>query len=303
MRDFSITPAKEGPLLETLFRLLADTKRTKVRQYLKFGSVLVNGCVEKRFDRPLKAGDTVRVLSVKEAAAEGSLKYGIRIVYEDDRILVIEKPAGLLTISTDKVSTRTAFFAANEHVLREGVEVARPRPGTAPVKRGKQIFLVHRLDKEVSGLLMFAKTAGMKEILRANWPDVTKRYYAVVEGVPEKPEGTLKSYLRENKFLKVYSTPATEGAKLSVTHYRVMRSSPRHSLLEVELGTGRKHQIRVQLSDMGHPIAGDSQYGARTDPAKRIALHSHYLAFVHPVTGKETEIDLPVPAAFEKIVT
>ncbi|OQA58235.1 MAG: Ribosomal large subunit pseudouridine synthase D [Candidatus Omnitrophica bacterium ADurb.Bin277] len=290
MREFRITC--EGQLLETLFRLLADTKRTKVRRYLKFGSVLVNGNIEKRFDHRLIPGDMIRIRSAREAAEEGALKYGIKIAYEDESLLVIEKPSGLLTISTGKVSARTAFFAANEHVLKE----------ESSSGRGKKIFLVHRLDKEVSGLLMFAKTAGIKEALQTNWQDVVKRYYAVVEGIPGKEEATLRGYLRENKFLKVYSTDQAEGSKFSVTHYRVLLSRPDYSLLEVELGTGRKHQIRVQLSDIGHPIAGDKQYGAKTDPAKRIALHSHYLAFIHPATGKEIEVRSGLPDVFNKIL-
>ncbi len=292
MRELKIV--NSGALLETLFSLLSDTKRTKVRQYLKFGSVWVNGIMEKQFNFPLKPGDTVQILSQKELETKGSLKFGIQIIYEDDWLLVIHKPAGLLTISTDKVANRTAFFAANDHVCRS----------TDQLKvYGKQIFLVHRLDKEVSGLLVFAKTAGIKEQLQTNWQDVTKRYYAVVEGIPSPKEGTLKSYLRENKFLKVYSTSQSENAKFSVTHYRFLRGTQNASLLEVELGTGRKHQIRVQLSDMGNPIVGDKQYGAKMDPVKRIALHSYYLAFVHPATGKEIELCSELPDTFEKILT
>ncbi|HNX68683.1 MAG TPA: RluA family pseudouridine synthase [Candidatus Omnitrophota bacterium] len=303
MRTFEVRSG--GKLLEYLFKELSDTSKTRVRQLLKFRTVLVNGAIVTQFDHPLVPGDQVGILSLKEARPEARPKFGITIVYEDDAILVIEKPSGLLTVSTESVGTQTAFYAANEHVCKtDAANSGRPcRPGEKLVRR-KKIFIVHRLDREASGLLIFAKDLEIKTRLQSGWTEVRKKYYAVVEGIPQKPAGTLTSFLRENKFLKVYSTKKEEaGAKRSTTHYRVLRSSAHYSLLEVELETGRKHQIRVHLSDMGHPIAGDDRYGAKTNPAGRLALHAFHLALMHPVTGEPVVFTSAMPDVFGRILT
>lgn len=302
MRNFSVK--ESGKLLDTLFKLLSDTKKTRVREALKSGLVLVNDKPVTRFDHPLRPGDRVAVSSVKEARSSVTPQFGVEVIFEDDAVVVINKPAGLLTIATETVATRTAFYSVNDYLCAVETEsrTGHRRPAGGPVRR-KQVFIVHRIDKEVSGLLIFAKNEEVKNALQLGWQDVTKRYYAVVEGAPQKESGTVKSFLRENKFLKVYSAKQAEGAKLSVTHYRTLRSGPDHSLLEIELATGRKHQIRVHLSDMGHPIVGDERYGAKTDPLKRIALHAYYLAFNHPVSGKPMVFETPVPEPFEKILT
>ena len=162
--------------------------------------------------------------------------------------------------------------------------------------------MVHRLDQAASGLIIFAKTEIVKQKLQADWDQAIKRYYAVVEGIPSKKSGTITSHLHENTALKVYSTAPEEGGKLSVTHYEVLRSSSNYSILEVKIDTGRKHQIRVQLSDSGHPIAGDDRYGSRTNPARRLALHACYLSLKHPVSGKEIVLHCPLPRSFDQIL-
>lgn len=186
-----------------------------------------------------------------------------------------------MTIATDKVRTRTAYFLLNEYL----------KPG--------RVFIVHRLDREVSGLLVFAKTETVKRQLQDHWTQVRKKYFAIVEGTPRRHSGTLRSYLRENKFLRVYSGRKTADSKLSVTHYRLVRTNGRYSLLEVELETGRKHQIRVHLSDIGHPIVGDKRYGARTNSAGRLALHASHLALEHPVTRKKMVFESEFPTTFK----
>ena len=203
----------------------------------------------------------------------------MRIIYEDDALVVIEKPAGLLTIATDKVRDRTAYFMLNEHL--------RPKR--------QRVFIVHRLDRDASGLLVFAKTEQAKRFLQDHWKDFEKTYFAIVEGAPEKKSGTISSFLRQNKFLKVYSGRRTEDSKFSVTHYKVVQAGFPHSLLEINLETGRKHQIRVHLADLGHPIAGDKRYGAKTNPAGRLALHASRLAFTHPVSGQRMVFESELP--------
>lgn len=295
--------SEKGKLLDYLFKAFHDTKKTRIRECLKFRAVSVNGAVTTRFDHALFPGDKVEILSLKEAKPSARPKFGIKIVFEDDLIIVIEKPAGLLTVATETIGTQTAFYATNDYVGM--AEAERLRQGRFPhgnAARKKQIFIVHRLDREASGLLVFAKNAEVKESLQSGWKSVQKKYFAVVEGIPEQASGTRTSFLRENKFLKVYSTPKTENAKLSTTHYRVLRSSPHYSLLEVELETGRKHQIRVHLSEMGHPITGDERYGSRTDPAGRLALHACYLAFSHPGSGKEMIFHSALPDSFQRIL-
>lgn len=302
MRTFKAT--EKGLLLEYLFRVLADTKKTRVREFLRRGEVSVNGKFTTRYDFALAAGDEVAIRTGREAApAPVSPKFGVGIVYEDGEIIVVNKPAGLLTISTEKVKNRTAFFSVNDYL--NALETRRFRKRRdLPDKpfRKKQIFLVHRLDREVSGLLVFAKNEEVKHWLQRNWPDFRKKYFAVVEGVPQEEAGTIASFLRENKFLSVYSSRRPEGAKHSVTRYQVLRHSPHYSLLEVELETGRKHQIRVHLSESGHPVAGDERYGSRTDPAGRLALHAAHLTLTHPGTGQAMEFFSPMPGAFEDIL-
>lgn len=301
MRTFSVE--EDARLLDYLFKVLKDTTKTNVRQCLKHRSVLVNGKVTTQFDQPLMTGDKVSVLSLKESRPAVKPKAGITVVFEDDAIIVIEKPAGLLTIATETVAKQTAFYLTNQYVCEAQAACSRKedrREGVAPLK--KLIFIVHRLDREASGLLLFAKNAEVKQKLQAGWSDARKKYYAVVEGVPKEASGTITSYLRENKMLNVYSTPDPYDAKLSTTRYRMLRSGPGYALLEVELETGRKHQIRVHLSEMGHPIIGDERYGSKTDPAGRLGLHAFHLVFSHPVSGKEMVFESPLPLSFEQVL-
>jgi len=294
---------EHGLLLEFLFKAMKETPKTRVRQCLKHRSVLVNDKVTTRFDHSLAPGDKVSVLTLKEARPALKPQAGITVVFEDDAIIVIEKPAGLLTIATETVAKQTAFYLTNQYVCEAGAARSRKedrREGAPPLK--KMIFIVHRLDREASGLLVFAKGAEVKQKLQDGWSDARKKYYALVEGVPKEIAGTITSYLRENKMLNVYSTPDAHDAKLSTTRYRTLRSSPHYSLLEVALETGRKHQIRVHLSEMDHPIVGDERYGSKTDPAGRLGLHAFYLSLAHPVSGKELVFESPLPPVFEQVL-
>ncbi len=217
----------------------------------------------------------------------------VNVVYEDNDIVVINKPAGLLTVATDKIRSKTAI-----HELNDYLNVGNRR-------KVKEVFVVHRLDRDASGLLVFARNQEIKHLLQDNWEKVEKRYYAVVEGKPKQDSGTISSYLRENKAMRVYSTEKAKeasDAKLSVTRYKILQSNGRYSLIEVILQTGRKHQIRVHLSDIRTPIIGDDRYGAKTNPAGRLGLHAYYLKLHHPRTGKQMVFETPLPDPLKSIL-
>ncbi len=217
------------------------------------------------------------------------LPRGLTILHEDTDILVVNKPAGLLTMGTDTEKTRTAYHALTTYV----------RKGAA--KSGKRIFIVHRLDRETSGVLILAKTPQAKLVLQGNWQETEKKYLAVVHGRCGKPKDIIEGYLSENTAHKVYSTSATEG-KLARTAYRVIKETRDLSLLEITLLTGRKHQIRVQLAAIGHPLVGDRRYGRENDAAKRLALHALSLSFNHPVSGMNLLIRSEPPKYLRSLV-
>src|SRR5438552_3924246 len=207
----------------------------------------------------------------------------IRVLFEDDAVIVVDKPAGLLTMATETERTRTVYA-----ILREAANRKRPP---------EKIFIVHRLDREASGLLVFAKTVEAKEKLQDQFKDHSagRKYIAVVEGRVSPDNFTIRSYLAENAAFRVYSTKKKPVGKLAVTHVRVIRANPKVSLIEVRLETGRKHQIRVHLAERGNPIVGDKTYGSRLNPLHRLALHGAKLEFRHPSTGRLMHFEAPSP--------
>jgi len=218
------------------------------------------------------------------------LPRGFSILYEDADVIAVDKPAGLLTMGTDKEKSRTAYFALTDYV----------RKGCA--KSRKRIFIVHRLDRDTSGVIIFAKNHQAKIKLQGNWSDTKKTYLAVVHGQCEKSEDTITSYLTENKARVVYSTSDKKKGKLSHTAYKVLKQTDSFALLAIDLLTGRKNQIRVHMADREHPIVGDKKYGKAKSPHKRLALHSRSITFNHPTTGKQITIKADVPSFFNKLV-
>ncbi len=295
------TVAQKSTLLETMFAAFSDTKKTRLREYLKSGCVFVNGEAVTRFDYALNPGDLISINPGQKEAYRDEPKFGIKIIYEDADILVADKPSGLLTISTDTVRVRTAFFAVNDYVNRQETKKLpyHRRAGGMKIKK-KQVFIVHRLDRDASGVLLFAKSWEAKLFLQDNWDKFQKQYFALVEGKPREAFGRIESYLKENQILRVFSDHPGRDSKHAVTHYKTVRSSARYSLMEVKLETGRKHQIRVHMSDIGCPIAGDKDYGAKTDPIKRLALHAAKLSFIHPRLKKPVTYESPVPLPFQE---
>jgi RluA family pseudouridine synthase len=218
------------------------------------------------------------------------LPRGLKILHEDEDTLVVDKPAGLLTVRTETDKTRTAHYILTDYV-RKGC-----------VKSRNRIFTVHRLDQWTSGVLVFAKNEEVKHLLQARWKDTEKKYIAVVHGQLPKKEGIIASYLAESKAFVVYSTTDTLKGKLAQTAYKVLKETRQFSLLEITLLTGRKNQIRVHLADKGHPIVGDRKYGKTEDGYKRLALHSKSISFKHPATGQQMTFEARLPIYFSRLM-
>ena len=215
---------------------------------------------------------------------------GLTILHEDKDILVVEKPAGLLTIGTERNKSRTVHYLLNDYV-RKGNPKSRNR-----------VYVVHRLDQDTSGILLFAKSEPAKKFLQEHWEQTDKYYLAIVQGQLTPEEGTISTYLAENSAHKVYSTADTTKGKLSRTAYKVVKKTKVLSLLEIHLLTGRKHQIRVHFAEKGHPVVGDSKYGRGKICSKRLALHARSIIFTHPFSGKQMTFDTGIPGDFVRLL-
>jgi 23S rRNA pseudouridine1911/1915/1917 synthase len=246
--------------------------------------VRVNGKVCKVASHTVKAGD---LLEIGKGEPPDRTR-GIRIFFEDDHLLVVGKPAGLLTVATLHERERTVYAFLHNYLQAE--------------RRGQKPFIVHRLDRFASGLLVFAKAESIKHALQAQFQKHTieRKYWAIVEGAVGTPKGTLESRLAENRAGRMQSTDEPDAGKRAVTHYRVLSRFPSVTVLEVTLETGRKNQIRAHLSEIGHPIVGDRSYGSTTDPLHRLGLHAYLLGFEHPVTKKRLIFRSEPPPEFRK---
>lgn len=267
------------PLLDALQSFYPDSSKTTLRSWLKDGRVKVNDHVEKHASTAISPGDSV-VVGEKQRI----IKEGIRILYQDAHIVVIDKPAGLLSVSTDFDKQHNAHRLLNQQL--------RPR----------RVHVVHRLDQETSGVMLFALTEkardALKDIFEAH--AIERAYTAVVEGSLKQHQGTWQSYLYEDGAYFVHQTEDPEKGRLAITHYQVLKRSPAYTLIELRLETGRKNQIRVHCQDAGHPVVGDKKYGAKTNHLKRLCLHAHLLAFKHPITKADMSFTSDVPPQFFK---
>lgn len=290
--DVILTFTVEGEghkLLEYLFSIMPDRKRTTVKDYLKHNQVMVGQNVTRQWDQELQPGDIVKVNTSREFQVFKNPR--LKIVYEDDDIIVVNKGYGLLSMGTDNKTEGTAYW-----ILRDYVKRKDPR---------NKIFIVHRLDQQTSGLMMFAKNVQAKEAMQHNWNNMVleRRYIAIVEGGEiDPPVGSVESFLAENSVHEVYSTDNPNEGQFAVTRYRTLRSRGQYSMVELQLETGRKNQIRVHMKDLGHPIAGDKRYGAKTSPIHRLCLHAQTLRFVHPITKRDMNFTSELPAGFTKMV-
>jgi 23S rRNA pseudouridine1911/1915/1917 synthase len=281
---------------------------------LSKGQILVNGESRTAFDHPLKPGDKLTVLpkgisiarSVREDAKDTVTKAGVKILFEDENYIVVDKPSGMLTVATGKekntlYSLLNAYVKVNARMQRKEDLISGVRPDRSTAK----IWIVHRIDKGTSGVLVFAKNERAKDILQSKWKDqvVERKYVAWLEGSLEKDQGIVQSWLLENpKSLKMnsYENEVKDG-QLAITYYKVLSRTRHYTQVEFQLETGRKNQIRVHASyDLGHPIAGDDKYGAETDPVKRLALHAATLVFRNPFSGKMVRCSSPLPECFAR---
>jgi 23S rRNA pseudouridine1911/1915/1917 synthase len=278
-------PTADALLLAWLLDALRPMSRSQVKELLRDGRVAVNGTRTTRHDHPLRPGDTVTV-SRDRPAPIGRSGSGLAVVFEDDALTAIDKPPGLLSVATGAEKADTAF-------ARLAAQMAARHAGRP--------FVVHRLDRDTSGLMLFARSAEVRDRLQAGWGDVTKTYLAVVKGAPASQEGVIETFLTEGRDLRVRPGPGPD-AKWAVTRYRVVKAVGGYSLLEVGLETGRKHQIRAHLAGLGCPVIGDSVYGGKADPAGRLGLHAWRLALTHPVTGGRVELESPLPAVLRDVI-
>lgn len=254
-------------------------KRNDIKNLLKYQNVSVDGHVETYFAYALQKGQIVSIGDMKKPTS-------FDILYEDKDMIVIDKPCGLLTEQTMSEKNKTAYALVKQYLSRQK----------------ENIYLVHRLDQYTSGVLMFVKNKKLYDELTHHWNDYVKvrGYIAIVEGRMKKKQDTIINYLAESKSQNVYITSKDKGKK-TITHYRVIKSSPKYSMLEVTLDTGRKNQIRVHLSSLHHPIIGDHKYGATTNPIKRLGLHAHVLEIIHPFTKREMRFVSKTPKMFDKL--
>lgn len=284
----SWTVDADGTLFEVASKILSDHTPTKVKSMMKHNQFAVNDVPTSQFNQELKAGDK---FSVNFDQSFHVFKHPrIKLVYEDADVLVINKGYGVLSMGTDNIKTGTAYS-----VMREYVKYHNPRA---------QVFIVHRLDRDTSGLMMLAKSQEAKDAMQHNWNNmvISRKYVAVVEGIVDKEEGEVRSYLAETSQFEVYSTDDPSKGQLAVTRFRRLATANGYTLLELQLDTGRKNQIRVHMKDIGHPIVGDRKYGAQSSPIHRLALHAQTLRFVHPITRKDMNFSIPIPIKFRSLL-
>lgn len=274
-------------LHERLAALFPDASRTSVKQWLALGRVRVNGTVERRGDA--NVADDARVVLGKPAPPP--LPGALRIVHQDDRLLVVDKPPGLLTIATERERERTAYRQLTTHLAA----------AAGPRDRRQPLFVVHRLDRETSGLLVFARTPAAKRELQEQFArrTVERVYVAVVEGIVRSDSGTLRSRLREDAGRRVREAKRPEDGREAITRYRVLARGTQTTRVELRLTTGRRGQIRAQLAAMGHPIVGDAAYGSTRDPLRRMCLHATRLGFIDD--GEARVFESPVPPSFLRL--
>jgi len=272
-------------LLDALATMFPDSSKTTLRQMLQGGRVRVNGELEKNARRELDPGDFV---DIGQKSVQIALPPGLSILHEDDDLIVVFKTNGLLTVATERERETTAQAYLNDYLKQKGED---------------RIHVVHRLDRETSGVLVFAKNFETREHLKEQFAahTVDRVYIAVIEGALKPAQGTFRSNLRERRDLRMESVKEHPDAKPAVTHYRTIESKRGHSMLEITLETGRKNQIRTHLSEAGHPIVGDRLYGSAVNPIGRLGLHAKLLGFDHPSTGKRVVFTVPVPPAFKKL--
>ena len=283
----TVYPVTEpAALLPFLLDHVKGKSRNNVKSLLSRRLVAVDGVPVSQFDTPLAPGQRVTILPVSAPRADA---LPFPLLYEDEHLIVVNKPAKLLSVATDREKTRTAYHMVTDYVKSRKVD--------------ERIFVLHRLDRDTSGVLMFARDAGTKELFQSRWNEIITRrgYLAVVEGIPKPDRDTIRSYLIETDTHLSFSGKPGPNAREAVTSYQVVRAGNGFALLDISIETGRKNQIRVHMKERGCPVAGDKQYGARTNPIGRLCLHAGELSFVHPVTGEPVTFKAKMPRDFNRV--
>lgn len=280
-----ITVKENTPLLEYLINNVSES-RSKLKATLQGRGIAVNGRMVTQFDYQLKAGDKI-IISRHKKQNQFKSRY-VKIVYEDRWLVVVEKNIGILSMAAGH-SSLNVKSVLDDYFLKS--------------RQKCRAHVVHRLDRDTSGLMVYAKDIETEQILEHNWHQIVydRRYVAVVSGEMEQDNGTIANWLKDNKAYITYSSPTDNGGKYAVTHFQVLNRTTEHSLVEYKLETGRKNQIRVHSADMGHPVCGDVKYGNGDDPLHRLCLHAYMLCFTHPVTGEPMEFSTPIPTAFRSL--
>lgn len=280
-----ITVKENAPLLEYLINNVSES-RSKLKATLQGRGIAVNGRMVTQFDYQLKAGDKI-IISRHKKQNQFKSRY-VKIVYEDRWLVVVEKNIGILSMAAGH-SSLNVKSVLDDYFLKS--------------RQKCRAHVVHRLDRDTSGLMVYAKDIETEQILEHNWHQIVydRRYVAVVSGEMEQDNGTIANWLKDNKAYITYSSPTDNGGKYAVTHFQMLNRTTEHSLVEYKLETGRKNQIRVHSADMGHPVCGDVKYGNGDDPLHRLCLHAYMLCFTHPVTGEPMEFSTPIPTAFRSL--
>ena len=271
-------------LLLSISEFKKDLSNKTIKNYIKNGNVSVNGQIITNSSHSVIPGDKIEIIYSKR----NMLEYDINILYEDNYLIAIDKPAGLLSISNDKEKEITAYRMVSDYIKKN--------------TKNKYIFVLHRLDQDTSGVLVFAKNEKIRDMMQEKWNTIVKKrgYIAIVDGIL-KGNGTIHTFLREDRRQFVYSSKDKTG-KEAITHYTAIKHNKNYTLVQVFIDTGRRNQIRVHLSEKGFPIVGDKKYKCLTNPIKRLCLHANILEFIHPVTKKIIHIESKMPNDFEKIV-
>jgi len=272
---------KENTLVSFLLENIRNKSKNNIKSLLVNKCVLVNNVIITNHNFKLRKNDKI-VIYNKQIRNKF---YNINIIYEDKNIIVIDKPSGLLSIGTDKEKNITAYKLVMEYLKQKN--------------KNNKIFIIHRLDKDTSGVLMFAKNESVKNLYQDNWNELVKKreYLGIIEGSVKEKSGTIKNYLKEDNFNKMYISD-NESGKFAITHYKLLKSNNRFSLLEINIDTGRKNQIRIHMSKFLNPIIGDKKYGSKINPIKRLGLHAYMLKIIDPLDNKEKEYISGVPIEF-----
>ena len=284
-----LTIKEDGTLLAAAAALLPDHKPTKLKSMLRHNQLAINGVPSTQFDQPVSAGDQLWVNFDRSFQVFSHPR--IKLVFEDNDIIVVDKGYGVLSTAAGKPSDDTVFNIVKKY--------ARGFSDKA------NVYVVHRLDRDTSGLMLLTRTKQARDKLISNWNNmvIERKYIAIVEGKVEQKEGTVKSVLAENPdTFEMYSTEDKKLGRLAVTRYRVVKQGRRYAMVELEIKTGRKNQIRVHMHDLGNPVSGDRKYGGHPSPINRIALHATTLSIVHPITGKAVTFTSPAPENFNTMI-